>query len=252
VAPLTEFQIDLRLKRFPGVGESAALVALQDLRITAHHGEFVCILGPSGCGKTTLLNIVAGLDSDYEGRLSLPAVAGQGEPRIGYVFQNPRLLPWRTAIENIELVLAPEAIGSDSVDHLIATAGLDDFRRTYPERLSLGLSRRVALVRAFAIEPDLLLMDEPFVSLDEPTAQRLRFLLLDIWRERPTTVLFVTHNLREAILLADRLILLSAAPGRVLADLRIDVPREARREPDALEACRAKLVRDNPALFREL
>ena len=252
MATLDDFEIEVLSKRYAAVGRAGAHQAIRDLRVTARHGEFICIVGPSGCGKTTLLNVIAGLDQDFEGRLKLPKIDGHAEPVIGYVFQTPRLLPWRTVAENLELVLTPAQLASGIVGELLAATGLQDFAHSYPERLSVGMRRRVSLARAFAVQPDLLLMDEPFVSLDEPTARRLRYLLLDIWRDRPTTVLFVTHDLREAILLADRIILLSEAPARVLADLRVDLPREARREAARIEAFRARLISDNPAAYRDL
>ncbi len=249
---MSHLEIDIRQKRYPPVGRAAAHEALRNLRTTLQAREFACILGPSGCGKTTLLNCLAGLDNDYEGAISLPPVPGRGHPVIGYVFQNPRLLPWRTVIENIELVLSPDRLRPDLLDELLAVTGLEAFRHAYPGRLSLGLERRVALVRAFAIQPDVLLMDEPFVSLDEPTARRLRSLLLQVWRDRPTTVVFVTHNLREAIQLADRIVLLSKAPGTVLADIPVEIARDERGEASVVEAYRSRLIEENPALYREL
>ena len=174
-------EIEVRQKRFVSVGQAAEHVALKDLRISAGHGEFLCVVGPSGCGKTTLLNIIAGLDGDFEGSLTLPSSPERGEPVIGYAFQSPRLLPWRTVRENIELVLAPDHPDSGLVERMLEATGLSKFHNAYPERLSLGMNRRVALARAFAVQPDLLLMDEPFVSLDEATAWRLRDMLLEVW-----------------------------------------------------------------------
>ena len=251
VAAMSPFEIAIRLKRYPAVDKAGAHAALKDLRFALAQGEFVCVVGPSGCGKTTLLNIVAGLDRDFDGHADLGASANAADarPTIGYVFQNPRLLPWRTAVENIELVLSKEQRHSGVIDELLAATGLEGARHVYASRLSTGMSRRVALARAFAIQPELLLMDEPFVSLDEPTAQRLRLLLLDIWRARPTTVLFVTHNLREAIMLADRIVFLSAAPGSVIAEVTVDLPRDRRADEAAVEAYRAALLRQNQALF---
>lgn len=246
---MSDLDVDIQLKRFPAVGRAAANVVLKDLRLQAKRGEFACILGPSGCGKTTLLNIIAGLDREYEGRLSLPTLPGQERPVIGYVFQSPRLLPWLTVIENIRLVLTPEQIQSGIAEELLAATGLEDFAHSYPQRLSLGQSRRVALVRAFAVQPDLLLMDEPFASLDEPTAERLRLQLLEIWRERPTTVLFVTHDVREAIVLGQRILVFAGAPCSLQADVAVDIPREERTRPAAIEAFRARLVREHPDWF---
>ena len=221
--------------------------ALGEVRIVAAHGEFLCLLGPSGCGKTTLLNIIAGLDRDFDGALDLPTVPGRSAPVIGYVFQNPRLLPWRTVIENIELVLTPEQQTSKLAEELLSVAGLEAFRNSYPSRLSVGMSRRVSLIRAFAVQPDLLLMDEPFVSLDPSRAHRLRELLIEIWGRRPTTVLFVTHDLREAICLADRIVLLSPAPGRLIEDVPNRLPRADRWDPAALDAALAELIAKRPS-----
>ncbi len=250
MAPVTRLDIEIREKRYPPVGRAPAHLALRDLRISLQGSEFVCVLGPSGCGKTTLLNCIAGLDESYEGRITLPSGRAGPRPVIGYVFQNPRLLPWRTVVENIELVLDPEQARSGVVDELLAATGLEDFRHAYPGRLSLGMERRVALVRAFAVQPDLLLLDEPFVSLDEPTAQRLRLMLVEIWRDRPTTVIFVTHDLREAIQLADRIVLLSPAPGSVRADIPVDIARGERRQSDVVEGFRTRLIRETPELYR--
>lgn len=197
---------------------------IDQLNLALKKDEFVCLIGPSGCGKSSLLSMIAGLDSDYSGRIDFEAAA-----RIGYVFQNPRLLPWRTVRENIDLV-QPQAGNSDWIDHLLEVMGLSAFQGQHPQKLSLGMSRRVALVRAFSIKPDLLLMDEPFVSLDAPTARTVRSLMLKVWTERPHTVIFVTHDLREALSLADRLIFLSSGPMRSLAEIALDLPREQREE----------------------
>jgi NitT/TauT family transport system ATP-binding protein len=248
VAPLSELRIEIRLKQFPGVGKAPAVLALKDLRFAVPPGELACVLGPSGCGKTTLLNIIAGLDTDFDGHVSLPAHAGRNAPVIGYVFQNPRLLPWRTVGQNIELALTPEQRRSNVVAELLAATGLDGFRDAYPERLSVGMMRRVALARAFAVEPDLLLMDEPLVSLDEPTAERLRALLLEIWARRPTTVLLVSHDTREVVQLADRIIVMSGSPGTVEAVIPIDVPRAERADPARLETLRRDLLGDRLAI----
>ena len=248
---MSPFEIDVRLKRYPAAGLAGAHVALKNIRLALRQGEFVCVVGPSGCGKTTLLNIVAGLDREFDGRVDLGRNAADVCPGIGYVFQNPRLLPWSTVAENIELVLTKERRRFDIVERLLVATGLEGARHVYAARLSVGMSRRVALARAFAIQPGLLLMDEPFVSLDEPTAHRLRLLLLDIWRERPTTVLFVTHDLREAILLADRIVFLSAPPGSVIDDVAVDLSRPRREDEPVVEAFRKGILRRNKALLSE-
>ncbi len=239
---MPELVASIRKKRYPGVGDAPPHLALEDVEVAVAASEFVAFVGPSGCGKTTFLNIVAGLDREFEGELRLAPQADGRPPRIGYVFQNPRLLPWRTVHENIALVLRPHQDRA-IVDDLLDEMGLREAREVFPSRLSVGMSRRVAIARAFAIEPDLLLMDEPFSSLDAATADRLRELLIGTLRARPTSVLFVTHDLREAVSLADRILLLSPAPGRVLAEVPIRVPRERRGDPRVIEALHAEVTR---------
>lgn len=197
------------------------LTALGEVAFNVAPGEFVCLTGPSGCGKTTTLRLVLGLDGDFEGVIRRP----QG--RVAAVFQEARLLPWRTVEENVRLALPAELAQADLLP-LYASLGIEGTDRLYPGELSLGMARRVALARAFAVEPTLLLLDEPFVSLDDVTAVRLRALLMEVWRARPMATLMVTHNLREAAELADRIVVLSARPGHVLAVKEIAVPRELR------------------------
>ena len=186
------------------------------------------MMGPSGCGKTTLLRIIAGLDGDFDGGVRLPAPG-----KLGVVFQEPRLLPWRCVEDNVRL-LAPHACEAE-LSELFATLELSEHRRHYPGELSLGLARRVALARAFAVKPDLLVLDEPFVSLDAKLAVRLRAELAELVSRRPVTTLLVTHSIEEAVGLADRIILLTPSPARVLADVPIDTPRRV-RSPERIAA----------------
>jgi len=197
------------------------LHVLGELSIALAKGEVAALVGPSGCGKTTLLRIITGLDRDFEGTVSLPVNC-----KLGVVFQEPRLLPWRTVEENIRLI-APQA-SAQSLKTLFATLGLAEHRRHYPSELSLGQARRVALARAFAVEPDLLILDEPFISLDSALADRLRGELIELVSRRPVTTLVVTHNIEEAIGLADRVFLLSFSPAHVLAEVPIERPRKPR------------------------
>lgn len=234
--------VAVRTKRFPDPDGKGMREILGGLRFAAGEGEFLAILGPSGCGKTTLLNLIAGLDPAYEGSVRFSTASGRASPVIGYVFQSPRLLPWRTARENVALALERPEAKADLIDSLLESAGLTAFQDAYPEKLSLGQCRRAAIVRAFAVEPDLLLMDEPFVSLDAPTAGRLRRLLLEIWGARPTAVLFVTHDTDEAIALADRVLVLSGSPAAVLADVAITAPRSERADPAVLATFRNLLL----------
>jgi ABC-type nitrate/sulfonate/bicarbonate transport system ATPase subunit len=211
------------------------LDVLGELSIALSSGEVGALVGPSGCGKTTLLRIIVGLDRDFVGSVRLPA-----HGKLGIVFQEPRLLPWRTVDENVRLA-APQA-NEDALSVLYATLGLSDHRRHYPGELSLGLARRVALARAFAVEPELLVLDEPFVSLDAALATRLRTELAQLVVRRPVTTLLVTHDVEEAIGLADRVFLLSASPARVLANVPIEHPRSV-RTADELAAIREEIAR---------
>jgi NitT/TauT family transport system ATP-binding protein len=203
--------------------QGVPLTALRDLAFEVPHGSFACLFGPSGCGKSTLLRILLSLDREFSGSYTLPG----GQTRTAAVFQEPTLLPWRNVAKNVELAL-PKAARKTDLDWLFAALGLAEMRALYPSELSLGLARRVALARAFAIEPSVMFLDEPFVSLDEPTAERLRGLLMSVWSARPTTALMVTHNLREAVTLSDRIVVLTPRPAHVRGVFDIRLPREHR------------------------
>lgn len=243
---MSGLDIAIDRKAFAAVGATAERLLYRDFRLSVAPGSFVALIGPSGCGKTTLLNMVAGLDRDFQGVVrTVSGGGGSGEappsPRFAYVFQNPRLLPWRTVRENVALALDADQLGRGLVDRFVDLVGLTEAADLHPERLSVGMQRRAALARAFATEPDVLLMDEPFVSLDEATAERLRLLLLDLLAVRPATVLFVTHDTRETVMLADRLIELGGSPVSVLRDVRIGLDASGRRDATARAAVQARL-----------
>ncbi|MDH3660409.1 MAG: ABC transporter ATP-binding protein [Alphaproteobacteria bacterium] len=225
-------------KRFPAVGNAPPKHVVQDVTLDVPENGFVALFGPSGCGKTTILNLLAGLDTDFDGEIDRRA-----EDRIAYVFQEPRLLPWLTVEDNLKLVLEDGIDAAPLIDRWLDEMGLADVRNVFANRLSLGMARRVALARAFIIHPRVLLMDEPFVSLDEPTAIRLHHLLLDTLASHPAAVVFVTHSLREAITLADRIVFLSKAPTslRRIADVPLS-PNE-RRDEKAIERLRTQLIK---------
>jgi NitT/TauT family transport system ATP-binding protein len=216
-------RVDIADKTFTSA-DGVSIPTLRNLSFEVRQGEFACLLGPSGCGKTTTLRILLGLDKDFTGSFQLPE---GGTDRIGVVFQEPILLPWRTVEQNVRLAL-PRARRTADLDSLFDSLGLASVRKLFPSELSLGLARRVALARAFAIEPAVLFLDEPFVSLDENTAGQLRHLLLSVWSARPTTALMVTHNLREALMLADRIVVLSPRPAHVIDIFDIRLPRRYR------------------------
>jgi NitT/TauT family transport system ATP-binding protein len=252
-ADMTGKALNVRITRktYPSRTPGADYTALSGIDFSIPEGQFACVLGPSGCGKTTLLNIVAGLDRDVEGTVSFGDEPLR-EQTIGYMFQTPRLFPWLTVRENVRMVLGDAGVAAGRAEHLLKAMHLGDVLDAFPNRLSGGMQRRVALARAFAVEPRLLLMDEPFVSLEAPVAARLRKLLLDIWSERPTTVLFVTHDLREALYLGDRVLFLSPPPAQVVLDLPVGLPRP--RDPDdgALDALQRDLLTRYPELLAGL
>lgn len=239
--------VDICRKAYPN-----GCCTIENLAFSAHRGEFVAIVGPSGAGKTTLLNLIAGLDRDLDGSIALRSeAAAQTWPKIGYMFQEPRLMPWLTVQQNLELVLAPQARSHqiEKLQDLLALVGLPGCDGLFPGQLSGGMQRRVALLRAFIVEPDVLLMDEPFQSLDAPTAEQLRTVLQDLWQRTRPTVLFVTHSLREALSLADRILFLSTRPSRVILDFPIDLPRPRTIEDGQVQALHASLLGQYPQLL---
>lgn len=217
------------------------VVALQDVDLDVAGGQFVSMLGPSGCGKTTLLKIVGGLVPPSEGGVTvdgLPVLRALEERRFGFVFQDATLLPWRSVWGNVTLLLdvTGQKAGHDRVQGLLEMVGLKGFEEAYPSQLSGGMQQRVALARALALDPTILLMDEPFAALDALTRDRMGLELMRIWEEGRKTVVFVTHSITEAALLSDRVVVLSARPGKVHADVTIDLPRprtmEVRNTPE--------------------
>ena len=234
--------------------------AIEGLNLFARQGEFVAIVGPSGSGKTTLLNIIAGIDREMEGNIILHGrpqqVAGEKPPHIGFMFQESRLMPWLTLTQNIQMVMNPEGKPGKITESemaymfkLLEQVGLSEFADNYPNQLSGGMKRRASLVRAFINHPPLLLMDEPFQSLDAPTANVLRQILIALWMETRPMVLFVTHTLREALALADRVIFLSDRPSRVVLQHTVDIPRPRQLEDIAINELHAKLLNDYPHLL---
>ena len=217
--------VDIKSKTFSS-SEGEHLQVLKNLSFHCADHSFTCIVGPSGCGKTTTLRCILGLETDFEGAIKV--ASDDGRQQVSAVFQEPRLLPWRTVEQNVRLVLS--RVDEGLLDALFNELGLAAHRSFYPTELSLGLARRASLARAFAVQPSVLILDEPFVSLDEDTAARLRKLLLNVWSDRSCTALMVTHNLTEAIELADRILFFAGNPAQVTADYAIEVPRAERDE----------------------
>ena len=222
---------------------------LSDISFSVNEHEFVCVLGPSGCGKSTLLRMVAGLDTPTSGSaLFRGREITKPNPRTSaMIFQTFALLPWRTVYENIELGLqsigVPKEKRKDTITKYIKLMDLEDYSDAYPYELSGGMKQRVGIARALAVEPCVLLMDEPFSALDAMTADQLRRDVLEIWGDSKTvtnTFLMITHLIEEAVLMADRIIVLSKRPGRVIGDIPVDIPRpryDHVRDPEFYEMC---------------
>jgi len=216
-------------RTYPGARGSAATVALQPTTLKVDENDFITILGPSGCGKSTLLRIVAGLDRPTSGRVLLDgaAVTGPGRER-GMVFQSYTLFPWLTVEENIRFGLREQGMAEarqrEIAARYIASVGLAGFERHYPRMLSGGMQQRTAIARALANDPRILLLDEPFGALDHQTRGLMQELLLSIWEAERKTVLFVTHDIEEAIFMANRVIVMTARPGRIKDEVAIDLP----------------------------
>jgi ABC-type nitrate/sulfonate/bicarbonate transport system ATPase subunit len=227
--------------------DGTPIEVVRGLKLRLDAGSFGALIGPSGCGKTTILKIAAGLDRDFRGRLSTP-----GSGRLGIVFQEPRLLPWRTVEDNIRLALPAHEAPADLTE-LVEILGLGSHLARYPGELSLGLARRTAIARAFAARPDFLLLDEPFVSLDEAVAARLRSELVALTTRTRVTTLLVTHDLAEAIQLADRLFFLSDRPTRIIVEKSLPPPRGKRSKDiitligDEMRALVAQATTDSKA-----
>jgi NitT/TauT family transport system ATP-binding protein len=209
------------------------LLALHEVSLTVTEGEFVSVIGPSGCGKSTLLRLVAGLIEPSAGTITIagePPAQARARRELGFVFQEPTLLPWRTALDNVTLLLEVARRGSAAERRqrgleLLELVGLRDFAQARPAKLSGGMQRRVGIARALALDPKILLLDEPFGALDEITRQRMNMELLNIWTHRATTALLVTHNVGEAVFLSDRVLVMATNPGRMVAEVSVDLPR---------------------------
>ena len=208
----------------------SAVTAVQDLSLHVGENEFVSLVGPSGCGKSTFLMMAAGLETISSGEITVDGrpVAGPGPDR-GMVFQSYTLFPWLTVEDNVRFALKKSGLARSRQDELVrehvALVGLQGFERAYPNQLSGGMRQRAAIARALVYRPQMLLMDEPFGALDAQTRLLMQELLLQVWQAQRTTVLFVTHDVEEAILLSDRIYVMTARPGRIKAEIAVDLPR---------------------------
>ncbi len=220
-------KIDNVVKKYSG--RNGEMVALNGVSLDIHENEFVCVVGPSGCGKSTLLNIIAGLHEPTSGQVLVDgqAVSGPGPDR-GVVFQQYALFPWLTVQKNVEFGLKLQGMSQDKAEQeakkYIKMVDLEQFAQSYPKELSGGMKQRVAIARAYAINPKVLLMDEPFGALDAQTRTQLQTELLKTWEKEQKTCFFITHDVEEAIILAQRVIIKSARPGRIKEVVEINIP----------------------------
>lgn len=237
-------------KKFPNPGDSGEFTVIDSISLRVERGTFASIVGPSGCGKSTLLNIIAGIEPYDSGEVRINPNGGiaNSSGRIGYVFQNPRLLNWMTVEDNIKFALQAQRIEkkrwSELVRKYLDMVGLSGQEFNYPLKLSGGMQQRVAISRALAIEPDILLMDEPFSHLDEITARRMRVDLIDILAKARPTILFVTHSLREAVFLSEEIYMMSSRPARIFKHVRVEIPRPRHPEDPRLFDLEKDLVKE--------
>lgn len=225
--------------------KNTSVEAVKDMAFTVEDKEFLCIVGPSGCGKTTLLRMIAGLETPTDGNIKWDD-SEEKDHRIGFVFQDDALLPWRSTNDNIafglELQNEPKEKIREKVSELVKFMNLDGFENSYPKELSGGMQKRVAIARALVIDPDLLLMDEPFVSLDAQTRNVLQRELIRVWKEKHNTIIFITHNVDEAVFLADRVLVLTPRPTAVKAEVKIELPRPRERTSNEFTKIRKEIL----------
>ncbi|KMK64976.1 ABC transporter ATP-binding protein [Puniceibacterium sp. IMCC21224] len=237
---MTNISIDGATKVFNS-RDGEKIVALQDVTLAVRPNEFISLVGPSGCGKSTLLRMIGGLLPTTDGAVLIDGNVVDGpQIKCGFVFQKATLLDWKTILENVlfplNVLKTRTSASVDSARELLAFAGLSDFESKYPSELSGGMQQRAGICRALMHDPDILLMDEPFGALDALTREDMSLELLRIWRERPKTIVFVTHSIAEAVLLSDRVVVMSARPGRVseIVDIPLPRPRSFEAQKDVL------------------
>lgn len=219
----------------------AQVSVLRDISLDVREGEVISIVGPSGCGKSTLLRIIGGLDTNYDGNIEIES--SDERHGVGIIFQEPRLMPWLSARSNVSFGLKGSSADKRvAADGLLAKVGLGGKEDVLPKALSGGMAQRVAIARALATRPEVLLLDEPFSSLDAFTKMRLQDLLVQIWSETRTTMLLVTHDVDEAVYLSDRVVVLAGTPGRICSVIRVNAPRPRLRSDDQLTRLRAEVL----------
>ncbi len=234
-------------KSFSSASESERIDTIQDVSFTVPEGKFICIIGPSGCGKTTLLRMISGLERPDRGKVLIGEREITGPVReIGYIFQEPTLLPWRTVMKNVEFGLEVAGVSGparrEKARAALELVELQDFADFYPKEISGGMKQKVAMAMALVVEPKVLLMDEPFVALDCQTRNYMQAALLQIWEKAKKTVLFVTHNVEEAVFLGDEIICFTSRPAEIGKVLKVDIPHPRERTSPELNTIRKKIL----------
>jgi len=220
---LLTLTVKIKEKSYLNKHDNLKINVLKNINFKVKSNEFICIVGPSGCGKTTLMNMIGGIVSLDQNQIEIiKEQKNSKEDNFGYVFQTSRLLPWLTVMENVELVCEKEKVDKKKIVNLLKSFGLEDFINFYPKSISGGMRRKVALARALINGPSVLLMDEPFVSLDQPTSENLYEVLINYKKKNPITVIFITHVLKEALLLGDRILFFSKNPGTIVFDYKVN------------------------------
>lgn len=244
-----DLNINITKKVYEDKNQNTSNTAIQDMSFYVPQGEFCSLVGPSGCGKTTLLNMLSGLDEKVEGTINYNDGTKPKDWPIGYMFQEARLIPWLTVKENVEIVTNQSNTSIQLGEELIKEMELEKYMQSFPSQLSGGMQRRVAIARAFVNKPKILLLDEPFISLDQNVANLLREILLRSWQNQKTTIIFVTHDLREAIFLSDRILFLSKGPSKVIHDLQIPIKRPRKIDNNEVENIRNNLLKQHPNIL---
>jgi len=248
------FTIKIKEKSYINKHDKKKIVALKNIDIKIKPKEFICIVGPSGCGKTTLMNIIGGLIKGDGQKLLINNREIDGNANFGYVFQTSRLLPWLTLKENVKLICKQNSVETDKIiKNLLTSFGLIEFLDSYPNNISGGMRRKVSLARAFVNKPEILLMDEPFISLDQPTSENLYEVLVNYWQKNPTTIILITHNIKEALLLGDRILFFSKRPGTVVVDYKNKCCRRSLKiDSKSILAEYNKLTKKYPKILKGL
>ncbi|MDG2268704.1 MAG: ABC transporter ATP-binding protein [Alphaproteobacteria bacterium] len=241
--------VDIIAKSYKDKNQNTYNDAIKNMQFTIPQGQFCCLVGPSGCGKTTLLNLLSGLDRKVEGVIKYHDGTIPNDWPIGYMFQEPRLMPWLTVKQNVSIVTNQTSEEIAHSENLIEEMDLIKYMNAFPSQLSGGMQRRVAIARAFVNKPKILLLDEPFISLDLTTADLLRQMLIKLWNSQKNTIIFVTHDLREAMYLGDRILFLSKGPSKVIHDLKINMQRPRKAEDIQMENLRIKLIKEHPEIL---